>query len=291
MDWDPRRAPLPPASPTPEPDALANGVTGQPERNGALDGELHTRAPAELPLAQVGTATQPLQDGALVYWLRPIVLERLASADPPPAQVGAAAEPPQDGVLRYWLRPIVLAVIVLVLLGLTLWDERRVPSRPARPTVLTATPLASSPSAEIDPGLTDTMLRLQAALLRRDARALANLAHPDGLIVAAFGGSLPDNGYHVGDPPRFAAEILAGSQLAVLGWRYDGRGRVILLTDGWPRRPLRLSVNSTLELTSLTALGLAPQSGTWYWRWLLPDAAGVLAQQARTQVWQPWPVP
>jgi hypothetical protein len=192
----------------------------------------------------------------------------------------------------YWLRPLVLAVLVLILLGLTYWDQRRVPDRPARPDVLTATPQAGATVSASDPSLTDTLARLRTALQRRDARGLANLSDPDGLIVAAFGGTLPEaGGYTVTDTLRFSQDALNGAQLSTLGWRNDGRGRVIVLADGFKTHNLRLSANSTLELTSLAAIGLAPRAGTWYVRWVLPDSTGVLAQQARSLVWQPWPNP
>jgi hypothetical protein len=191
--------------------------------------------------------------------------------------------------LRYWLRPLILGVLVIILLGLTYWDQQRVPDRPVAPDVLTATPRADGTVSASDPSLTDTLARLRTALQRRDARALSALIDPDGLTVAAFGGIIPETGYNVTDTARFSQDILSGSQMSLLGWRNDGRGRVIVLSDGWKEKPLRLSANSTLDLTSLSGIGLASRAGTWYVRWLLPDPNGVLAQQARSLVWQPWP--
>jgi hypothetical protein len=194
--------------------------------------------------------------------------------------------------LAYWSRPLILGVLVLILLGLTYWDQQRVPTRPARPDVLTATPPAGATVSATDPGLVDALGRLRTALQRRDARALANLSDPDGLIVAAFGGTLPDTGgTTVTDALRFSQDALNGAQLSVLGWRNDGRGRVVVLADGFRPRTIRVSGGNTVEMTSLAALGLAPRAGTWYVRWVLPDSTGVLAQQARSLVWQPWPNP
>lgn len=210
--------------------------------------------------------------------------EDAASAAPEPAR--------ESGGWRYWLRPLVLSVLVMLLLGLTLWDMGRVPDRPARPTVLMATPAAGATVSASDPGLTDALARLRQALARRDARLLATLADPDGVLLAAYSGGLPDSGFTMSDTTRFAQDVLGGSQqLTILGWRNDGRGRVIVLTDGWAGKPLRSSANSTLELTSLSAIGLVPKNGTWYWRYLLPDSAGNLAQQARSMGWQELALP
>jgi hypothetical protein len=204
------------------------------------------------------------------------------------APAGPAATPSRGGV-RFWLRPVLLSVVVLLLLLATLWDERRTPTQPVRPDVLTATVAPGATVSAQDPALTDTLLRLRTALIRRDTRALANLADPGGLTVAAYGGGLPESGYAAADATRLSGEVLSGSQVTPLGWRSDGRGRVIVLTDGWARKPLRLGAANLLELTPLSAMGLVPRGGTWYWHWLLPDSTGVLAQQARSLVWQPWP--
>jgi hypothetical protein len=182
-----------------------------------------------------------------------------------------------------------LSVLALGLLALTWWDQRRIPDGPAQPNVLTATAPAGATVTGSEPGLIDALSRLRTALQRRDARALASLADSGGVIVAGYGGGLPDGGYTVGDASRLAQEVLPGAQVAVLRWRSDGRGRVIVLADGWQRRPLRLSGSNVLEMTPLTAMGLAPRGSTWYWRWLLPDDTGTLAQQARSVVWQPLP--
>ena len=201
--------------------------------------------------------------------------------------VVSSATVERESELRFWLRPLVMSGLVLILLALTWWDSRRVPTRPAPPTVQTATPAAGATVSATDPGLLDTLTRLRQALGRRDARALANLADPTGVIVAGFGGGLPESGYVESDAFRLAQTALPGASLSVLGWRTDSRGQVIVLTDGWQVKPLRMSTNSTLELTSTTAVGLAQRNGVWYWRWLLPDSAGALQQQARGSIWQP----
>jgi hypothetical protein len=191
--------------------------------------------------------------------------------------------------MQFWIRPLVLGVVVLVLLALTWWDESRIPTRPVRPDVLTATAPAGATVSASDPGLADMLLRLRTALGRRDARAFANLGDPDGLVVATYGGGLPDSGTTVPDALRFSQEAVAGAQVTMLGWRNDGRGRVIVLTDGWQPKTLKLGANGTLDLTSLAAIGLVSRAGTWYWHWMLPDTNSVLAQQARSLVWQPLP--
>ncbi|HET7770555.1 MAG TPA: hypothetical protein VFN74_17400 [Chloroflexota bacterium] len=195
---------------------------------------------------------------------------------------------PPESELRFWLRPLVMSVFVVILLALTWWDSRRVPTRPAPPTVQFATPPAGATVSSTDPALLDTLTRLRQALSRRDARGLANLADPAGVIIAGYQGALPETGGFIeSDAFRLAQAVLPGSSITVLGWRTDPRGQVIVLTNGWQRRALRLSANSTLELTSLTAVGLGQRSGVWYWRWLLPDPNGTLAQQASAAGWQP----
>jgi hypothetical protein len=196
----------------------------------------------------------------------------------PPAQA--------ENELRFWMRPLVLSGFVVILLLLTLWDSRRVPDRPVPPAVQMATPPAGATVSASDPALLDTLVRLRQALARRDARALANLADPDGVVVAAYTGGLPESGTSESDAFRLAQGALPGASLSVLGWRTDARGRVIVLTDGWQRKQLRLSGNSSLELTSLSGIGLTSRNGLWYWHWLLPDTSGALAQQARSSVWQ-----
>src|SRR5687768_9902232 len=210
------------------------------------------------------------------------------SAGPAPETPGAgeAESVQRESELRFWLRPLVMSVLVLILLGLTWWDSRRVPTRPAPLTVQSATPPAGATVSATDPALLDTLTRLRQALSRRDARALANLADPSGVIVAGYGGGLPESGYVETDALRLAQAALPGATLTIPGWRTDARGQVIVLTEGWQRKPLRMSANSTLELTSLTAIGLGLRNGVWYWRWLLPDSAGALQQQARNSFWQ-----
>ncbi len=231
-------------------------------------------APPEAPEANEERTAGPAAPG-----------EREQPAEP--AGVGSAGAREPD--LRFWLRPAILALLVAILLALTWWDQQRVPSRPATPAVLVATPGTGSAAPAQDPALMDTLARLRVALERRDARAFASLVDPEGLIVAAYGGALPDDGYHIGNALQFAQQAMSGSHIRALNWRSDGRGRVIALTDGWLQRPLHLSPNSTLEMTPFAGIGLAPRAGVWYVRWVLPDPAGVLAQQAGTLPWQPWP--
>jgi hypothetical protein len=203
------------------------------------------------------------------------------------AQPDQADTPPSwRDETRYWLRSIVLAVAVLVLAGLSIWDARRVPNRPVPPTVLTATPPAGATVSASDPALRDVLERLRLALGRRDARALANLVDQTGLVAADYGGGLPDSGYVVSDPLRLCQEVLSGSQVTILGWRSDARGRVVVLTDGWARRPLKLGAGSALEMTPTSALGLTSRAGAWYWHWVMPDGNGTLVQQARSLPWQ-----
>ena len=208
----------------------------------------------------------------------------LASPEPSPVPDESA---PHESELRFWLRPLVLSGLVVVLLALTWWDARRVPDRPLPPTVQMATPPAGATVSASDPALQDTLVRLGLAMSRRDARAMANLADPEGVVVAAYNGGLPDAGSSETDTLRLSQNSLPGASLSILGWRTDPRGRVIVLTDGWQIKQLKLSSNSTLELTSLSAIGLSQRNGLWYWHWLLPDTSGVLAQQARSSVWQP----
>jgi hypothetical protein len=184
---------------------------------------------------------------------------------------------------------LLLAVLVLVLLGLNWWEERRVADRPAPPDVTLAAPGAGTAVVGADAQLMETLLRLQTTLSRGDSRALAGMAHSQGLVLASFGGGLPERGYTVTDVPKLAQDALSGGRVAVHGWRTDGQGRVIVLTDGWRHRLIRFGSADSLELTPLAALGLSSENGRWYWRWLLPDTSGVLAQQARTMVWNPWP--
>ncbi|HEV2125756.1 MAG TPA: hypothetical protein VGW38_23625 [Chloroflexota bacterium] len=200
----------------------------------------------------------------------------------------ATEERKQEDWLRFWLHPMLLGILVLILIVLTYWDNQRIPTRPMRPNVLMATPQAGAIVSPSDPALLDILARLRQALSRRDARALSSLADPEGVIVAAYGGALPDSGYTVPDVASLSRDALRSGQISILGWRDDGRGRIIVLTDGWALRRMSLSANSTLEQTSLLALGLVSNDGIWYWRWFLPDSAGVLSQQARGLAWQPF---
>ncbi|MBI3970981.1 MAG: hypothetical protein HY332_06800 [Chloroflexi bacterium] len=238
------------------------------------------------------TGAEPLERPASTSPSMPEV----SPADSPAAAPHAPPEPsalkaPSENPFRYWLRPLILAILVIVLLFLRRWDERRVPDRPARPTVQLATPVAGSAVSAADPALVDALHRLRTALQRNDARALSNLADPEGIIAAGYDGDVPESGYVVRDTSRLSQEILAGGRVSIVGWRSDGRGRVIVLAVGWPAKPLRLSANNTLGLTDVAALGLVSRGGTWYWRWLLPDVSErrILADQARNRVWQPLP--
>lgn len=190
---------------------------------------------------------------------------------------------------RYWVRPLLLGVLVVALLALNWWDDRRVPDRPAPPDVTLGAPGAGAAVTGADARLTEALLRLQSALSRGDARTLAGLAHPQGLVLAAFGGGLPERGYAVSDATKLSQDALSGGRVAVHGWRTDGQGRVIVLTDGWKHRLVRFGSADSLELTSLAALGFTSEDSRWYWRWLMPDTSGVLAQQAKSMVWNPWP--
>ena len=212
-----------------------------------------------------------------------------AQGGPPAAPAAPPIQAPAEHPLRFWLRPLLLAILALILAALTWWDQRRIPVRPVRPQVLTATPVAGTPAAGTDPALTDTLVWLRDALVRRDARALVRLADPNGIRVAAYSGGIPDDAPAVLEVSRLAEEALSGSQVTALSWRVDGRGRVIALTEGWRRKPLHLGGAPPFELTPLAAVGLVQKGERWYWTWLLPDTSGALAQQARSMVWQPWP--
>ena len=159
------------------------------------------------------------------------------------------------------------------------------------PAVLLATPVpaAAAPPAALSPGQREAMQRVAVALGRRDARALAATAGPDGVGVAPFGGGLPDGGYQAQDATALARAMLGAGELQILGWRAAGGG-VIVLATGWQSGVLPLAAGVTQEMSSLAAIGLVSGEGGWYWRWVMPDPVGALAQQARSVVWQPWPV-
>ncbi|NDB19934.1 MAG: hypothetical protein EB020_03545 [Proteobacteria bacterium] len=126
---------------------------------------------------------------------------------------------------------------------------------------------------------------------KRNAKDFAAMFDSNGVVVAAYSGGIPETGYTVPDVPGFVSNVLTDARLSLLGWRLDNRGRVIVLTDGWHTRPLRLSVNSTLELTPLVALVFQVKDAEWALRWFLIDATGLLTQQARSLAWQPIPAP
>jgi hypothetical protein len=243
-------------------------------------------APPETPVAvEIPTTTEsPGPTEAPAAPETSVVTETLGE----PAPVASSAAQAQSELV-YWLRPLILGVLVVILLGLTYWDQRRMPDRPLPPDVLLATPPASGTVSVADPALAAELGQLRNVLQRRDARRLASQFDPDGVIVAPYGGNLPDGGYTVTNGPQFSQEILSGAQMSLLGWRNDGRGHVVVLADGFQEKPLRLSANGTLDLTSLVAIGLTSHGGTWYVRWFLPDPNSVLAQQARSLPWQPWP--
>ncbi|MGH2352295.1 MAG: hypothetical protein ACRDJN_11865 [Chloroflexota bacterium] len=234
--------------------------------------------------------------------------QRHTAADPVPPDVSpptssaandaaaAARLHQRERTLRYWRRPLILAGMVLILLALSWWEDSRRPTRPVRPDVRLATPAPGASALATDPALMETLARLGNTLARRDAEALADLMHPDGVLVTSYGGGLPDLGYAatVTELASFSRDVLDGAQLSLLGWRRNGRGHVVVLSDGWQRQPLQPSGAaargaSALELTPLCAIGLDSKDGSWHVRWLLPDTSGVLARQARTLVWQPMP--
>jgi hypothetical protein len=70
-----------------------------------------------------------------------------APPTPPQAPVVPAAPAPQTapGGLRYWRRSVVLALVVIVLLFLSWWDERRLPDEPVGPGASLSTPLGATP--------------------------------------------------------------------------------------------------------------------------------------------------
>jgi hypothetical protein len=187
-----------------------------------------------------------------------------------------------------------LAGLVALLSGLSWWQQSRIVLQPLPPSVELATPFSeagaisplpstpgvpASPSA--DAALLETMRRLGEGLSQGNPRTLLALADPDGLQAAPFTGGLPD--------AAMVRAMLAGGTIHVRGWRSLGRDGVVVLTDGWQRSRLRLADNVTLEMTPVAALGLVPQQGRWYWRWVMPDPVGALAAQLRSTSWQPWP--
>ncbi|MSQ43162.1 MAG: hypothetical protein EXR45_02990 [Chloroflexi bacterium] len=193
------------------------------------------------------------------------------------------------GVFAYWRRVITLLGVVLFLGALTVWEQQSIPDRPAKPVITIATPAPGATPP--DSRLVSTLLRTQSVLDKRNARDFTAMWDPNGLVVAAYSGGIPETGYTVPDVPGFVTNVLTDARLLMLGWRLDNRGRVILLTDGWHTRPLRLSANSTLELTPLVALVFQVRDGDWALRWFLIDATGLLTQQARSIAWQPIPTP
>lgn len=193
----------------------------------------------------------------------------------------------QVGLFAYWRRVLTLLGVVLFLGALTVWEQQLIPDRPAKPVITLATPApAATPP---DQRLVSTLLRAKLVLDKRNARDFTALWDPNGLVVAAYSGGIPETGYTVPDVPAFATNVLTDARLSMLGWRLDNRGRVIVLTDGWHTRPLRLSANSTLELTPLVALVFQFKDTDWTLRWFLIDATGLLTQQARSIAWQPIP--
>lgn len=195
-----------------------------------------------------------------------------------------------------------LAGLVALLSGLSWWQQSRIVLQPLPPSVELATPrpiadvLSPPPSTTsdqasppADAALLETMRRLGEGLSQGNARALLTLADPDGLQAAPFTGGLPEGGYATGDAAAMVQAMLAGGKVHVRGWRSLDRDGVVVLTDGWQRSRLRLADGVTLEMTPVAALGLVPQQGRWYWRWVMPDPVGALAAQLRSTAWQPWP--
>ncbi len=215
--------------------------------------------------------------------------------------LGRPSRPAQG--LQTWWRAVVLAIVAAALSVLTWWQQSHSSDQPARLNVILATPgpvpdpwsparsgvAQPAPAPAVDPALLDTMRRLGAGLAQRDVPALLSLADPDGLQAAPFTGGLPEGGYDVGDAGGLVQALLGGGNVRVRGWRSAGSDGIVILTDGWWRVTLPLANNVTLEMTPVAALGLVPRDGRWYWRWVLPDPVGALAEQLRSMAWQPWP--
>lgn len=193
------------------------------------------------------------------------------------------------GGVAYWQRVITFLAVVLFLGALTIWEQQTIPDRPAKPVITIATPVSGATPPDVR--LVSTLLRARSVLDKRNARDFAAMWDPNGIVVAAYTGGVPETGYTVPDVPGFVSNILTDARLSLLGWRLDNRGRVIVLTNGWHTRPLRLSINSTLELTPLVALVFQVKDADWVLRWFLIDATGLLTQQARSMSWQPMPTP
>ena len=259
-----------PVAPVPDPDVPVDSLAGQVE--------------ACTIIADSGPS---LQGGAL---------SESSSADatispPHPGHDMPGLMAPQPSLptppLAFWRRSLVLGGVVAVLGGLSLWENSTVPDRPARPVVTLATQAPGASPAEAS--TVEALRRLRSALQARDVVALSGAVDPDGLIVAPFSGGVPESGYAIPDTRSFLSDVVTDARLVALGWRVDSRGRVFILSDGWRSRPLRLSPNSTLELSPLVALVLQNRNGTWHLRWFLIDATGALTQQARNLAWQAIP--
>lgn len=189
--------------------------------------------------------------------------------------------------LAFWRRSLLLGGLVAILGALTLWERSTVPDKPASPVVTIATAVPGAPPLEAPTSA--ALRRVRSGLSSNDPDALSKFVDVDGLIVAPFTGGVPESGYAIPDPLAFLKDTMAGSRPAGLGWRTDSRGRILVLTEGWRGRPLRLSPNSTLELSPLVCLVLQSRNGEWSLRWLLIDATGTLTQQARSLTWQAIP--
>jgi hypothetical protein len=203
-----------------------------------------------------------------------------------PGLMPPRVEPPIPA-FAFWRRSIILGGVVSALGGLTLWEHSTIPDRPASPVITLATPAPNA--TPIDAGVAEALRRVRTALFAHDVVTLAGMVDPDGLVVGPYSGGIPDSGYPIPETKSFLSSVMTDARLVTPGWRTDPRGRIVLLVNGWRTRPLSLSPNSTLELTPFVAVMMQVRNGTWYIRWFLIDATGILTQQARNVTWQAVP--
>ena len=183
---------------------------------------------------------------------------------------------------------MVLAGVTALLYGLTRWEDRRIPRVAYRPRNVRLAPAGGAAGTGGDTALADTLGRLESGLRRGDERAVARLAAPDGVQVGRYTGLSLAAEATAGDPQGLLSDV----RPRVLGWQQAGTaGLVVVLTDGWQRRPMMLEAGARLDATPLMAFWLEDTGGTWFWRALTPDTDGALTAQARQLVWQPVPAP